>query len=94
MNLGSPITDLDHPSGDGARRVHLSEAAQAVIDVLDECPADLQALRHRLKQEELPDEFDVDESDLPTPREQAEHIVARLESCAGVLRQAGGKARE
>lgn len=84
------MPDFDHHSGDGAERVPLSDAAQAVIDVLDECAADLQAMRHRLKQEELPDELELDESDLPTPREQAEHIAARLESCAGALRQAGG----
>lgn len=85
------MPDLDPHSGDGAHRIPLSEAAEAVIDILVECSADLQALRHRLKQEELPNEFDVDESDLPTPREQAEHIAARLESCAGALRQAGGE---
>lgn len=61
-----------------------------MLHLLGECAADLQAMRHRLKQDELPDELSVDESELPTPREQAEHIAARLESCAGALRQAGG----
>lgn len=85
------MSDFDHHSGNGSNRVSLSDAAQAVIDVLDECSADLQALRHRLRGEDLPGELQLDETELPTPREQVEHIAARLERCAGALRPAGGE---
>ena len=77
--------------GDGAARVPLSEAITAVLDVLDRCAGDLSAVRHRLRQKEMPDELDIDESDLPRPAEQARHIAARLESCAGALRNASGE---
>jgi uncharacterized membrane protein YccC len=92
--------DLDPPSdpfegestqGDGAARVPLSEAITAVQDVLSECGGDLEAIRHRLRQEELPEELDTDESELPRPAEQARHIAARLETCAGALRNASGE---
>ena len=82
----------DEPAeGDGAARVTLSEAITVVLDVLDQCAGDLSAIRHRLRQKEMPDELDVDESDLPRPAEQARHIAARLESCAGALRNASGE---
>mgnify|MGYP000609642130 CR=1 FL=1 len=88
--------DLDQPNegpsaGDGAARVPLSEAITAVLDVLDECAGDLSAIRHRLRQKELPEELDIDESDLPRPGEQARHVAARLETCAGALRNASGE---
>jgi hypothetical protein len=49
------LDDLDPPEGspsegDGAARVPLSEAINAVLDVLDECAGDLAAVRHRLRQ--------------------------------------------
>lgn len=88
--------DLDPPEGgssegDGAARFPLSEAINAVLDVLDQCAGDLAAVRHRLRQQELPEELSVDESDLPRPDEQARHIAARLETCAGALRNASGE---
>jgi hypothetical protein len=88
--------DLDPPGGDpsegdGAARVPLSEAINAVLDVLDDCAGDLAAVRHRLRQQELPEEIDIDESELPRPDEQARHIAARLETCAGALRNASGE---
>jgi hypothetical protein len=77
--------------GDGAARVPLSEAITAVLDVLSECGGDLEAIRHRLRQKELPEELDTDESELPRPAEQARHVAARLETCAGALRNASGE---
>jgi hypothetical protein len=59
--------------------------------VLDECAGDLAAVRHRLRQQELPEELEVDESELPRPGEQARRIAARLETCAGALRNASGE---
>lgn len=90
------LDDLDPPEGspsegDGAARVPLSEAINAVLDVLDECAGDLAAVRHRLRQQELPEELEVDESELPRPGEQARRIAARLETCAGALRNASGE---
>jgi hypothetical protein len=88
-DLGIP--DDDPPEGDGAARVPLSEAITAVLDVLDVCAGNLEAVRHRLRREELPEELDIDESELPRPDEQARHIAARLEECAGALRNASGE---
>jgi hypothetical protein len=82
----------DGPSeADGAARVPLSEAITAILDVLDECAGDLSAIRHWLRQKELPEELDIDELELPRPAEQARHIAARLETCAGALRNASGE---
>lgn len=89
-DLGLP-DDQDPSEGDGAARVPLSEAITAILDVLDACAGDLAAIRHRLRQKELPEELDIDESDLPRPDEQARHIAARLETCAGALRNASGE---
>lgn len=83
--------DEDSSKRDGAIRVPLSEAITAVLDVLDQCAGDLSAIRHRLRQQELPEELDTDESELPRPAEQARHVAARLETCAGALRNAGRK---
>lgn len=84
-------SDDDPPEGDGAARVPLSEAINAVLDVLSDCGGSLKAIRYRLRQEELPEELDVDESEFPRPGEQARHIAARLEECAGALRNASGE---
>lgn len=86
-----PLSDDGPEEGDGAARVPLSEAITAVLDVLDACAGDLAAVRHRLRQQELPEELSVDESELPRPDEQARHIAARLETCAGALRNASGE---
>jgi len=86
------LSDDDDPSeGNGAARIPLSEAINAVLDVLNECAGDLAAVRHRLRQQELPEELEIDESELPRPDEQARHIAARLEECAGALRNASGE---
>ena len=100
------MLDQDEPSsGNGASRVHLSEAAQAVEDVLSGCRAELRFLRRRLKGREEPGEdtgefegetlpenreesFSEDPEDLSSPKEDALHIAARLEACAGALRNA------
>ena len=86
-----PIDEDEPQEGDGAARVPLSEAITAVLDVLDQCAGDLSAIRHRLRQQELPEELDIDESELPRPDEQARHVAARLETCAGALRNASGE---
>ncbi len=92
--------DLDPPEdpsegnpsqGDGAARVPLSEAITAVLDLLGQCAGDLSAIQHRLRQKEMPEELDLDESELPRPAEQARPIAARLESCVGALRNASGE---
>jgi hypothetical protein len=49
------------------------------LDVLDVCASDLAAVRHRLRQQELPEELDIGESELPRPGEQARRIAARLD---------------
>ena len=87
-----PLDEGEPQEGDGAARVPLSEAINAVLDVLDDCAGNLAAVRHRLRQQELPEELDVDESELSRPAEQARHIAARLEECAGALRNASGEA--
>lgn len=92
MTIPDDPDPLDDPSeGDGVARVPLSEAITAVLDVLDQCAGDLSAVRHRLRQKELPEELDVDGSELPRPAQQARHNAAHLETCAGVLRNASGE---
>lgn len=86
-----PLNEDEPQEGDGAARVPLSEAINAVLDVLDVCASNLAAVRHRLRQQELPEDLDIDESELPRPDEQARHIAARLETCAGALRNASGE---
>lgn len=92
-----PIGEDEPQETGGAARVPLSEAITAVLDVLTQCGGNLEAIRHRLRQEELPEEkkpledLDIDESELPRPDEQARHVAARLETCAGALRNASGE---
>lgn len=59
------------------------------MDVIAKCHGNLEAVRHHLDGEKL--NVDVDSSELPSPREQALHVAARLESCAGALREAEEK---
>lgn len=80
------MLDSDSPATHDDTDVTLSEAAQAVMDVIAECHGNLKAVRHRLDGDEL--DVDVDSSELPSPREQALHVAAQLESCAGALRDA------
>jgi hypothetical protein len=82
------MPDSDRSVSSDETNVTLSEAAQAVMDVIAECHGNLEAVRHRLDGEEL--DVDVDSSELPSPREQALHVAAQLESCAGALRDAEG----
>lgn len=72
----------------GPQQVSLPEAAQAVMDVLEDCHADLAAIRHRMKQDEIPEQLDIDDEKLPSPQEQARHIAARLQAYVGSLRKA------
>jgi hypothetical protein len=84
--------DEDRPQeGNGAAHIPLSEAITAVLDVLDGCAGDLSAVRHWLRRQELPEDLNIDESELPRPAEQARHIAAQLEECAGALRNASGE---
>lgn len=73
----------------GAARMPLSEAIGAVLDVLRDSAGSLAVARHQL-QDELPDEVDIDEADIPPPADQARHVAARLEECADALRNASG----
>lgn len=84
---GDSTPNDDTPNND--TEVSLSEAAQAVMDVLVECHGNLEAVRRRLNGDEI--DVDMDSSELPTPREQVLHIAAQLESCAGALRDAERK---
>lgn len=58
------------------------------MDVLAEVHAELYAIRHRLREGEMPEQLEIDEEKLPSPREQARHVAARLEACTGALRTA------
>lgn len=69
----------------------LSQTITAVIRVLEECPADLETVRHCLRQEDLPESLEVDESLLERPTEQVWRIAVNLEMCAAELRTASGK---
>lgn len=79
-------------AGEGAGRVSLSEASQAVEDVLEGCRRELQLLRRRLQGRASEPEFgegaSSGEEDRPSPRERALHLASRLEACAGALRNA------
>ena len=84
IDADNPVSSDSTPDDD--TEVALSEAAQAVMDVLVECHGNLEAVRHRLNGDET--DADMDSSESPTPREQVLHIAAQLESCAGALRDA------
>jgi len=84
------LPDDDEKRGDGAGRVPLSHTITAVLQVLDECAADLEAVRHYLRQEDIPESLDVDESLLERPPEQIRRIAVNLEMCASELREASG----
>lgn len=81
-------------SGDETQKLSLEEASQAVMDVLEETHAELSALRRRLGDEDLDPHLDLDKAEFPSPREQALHVAARLEACAGALRDASAPERE
>lgn len=73
---------------EGSEQVSLAEASQATMDVLEEVHAELAAVRHRLREGEMPKQLEIDEEELPSPRDQARHVAARLEACVGTLRSA------
>ncbi|MFB6280231.1 MAG: hypothetical protein ABEK75_12065 [Salinibacter sp.] len=73
---------------DSSEQVSLAEASQAAMDVLEEAHAELAAIRHRLREGEMPKQLKIDEEELPSPRDQARHVAARLEACVGTLRGA------
>lgn len=82
------MIDFEDSSPGGVGQITLPDASEAAMDVLEEVHAELAAIRHRLQQGEMPEELDIDEDELPSPREQAYHVAARLEDCAGPLRTA------
>lgn len=81
------FTEDDAPP-DGGGQVTLSEASQAALDVLEEVHAELSAIRHRLREGEMHEQLEIGKDELPSPRDQARHVAARLEACAGTLRTA------
>lgn len=81
-------------AGDQPQKVSLQEASQAVMDVLEETHAELSALRRRVGVEDLDPHLEMDEDELPSPREQVLHVAARLEACAGALRDASARERD
>ena len=84
----------DDMRGDGAGRVPLSDTITAVLHVLDECAADLEAVRHYLRQEDVPESLEVDESLLARPPEQVRRIAVNLEMRASELRDASGRGED
>lgn len=84
-------SDPDPAEGDSAARVTLSEAIPSIQDMLQGAYSDLAAVRHRLRGQELPDEFDIDESELKRPAVRAREVAARLETAAKALRNASGE---
>ena len=86
----------DPSGGNGAGRVPLSEAAKATENVLEGCRRELQLLRRWLRGEDTgPDEGQRGGTGDPsgeegrlTPSEKALQVAARLEACAGALRNA------
>lgn len=87
----------DPNGGDGAGRVPLSEAAKATENVLEGCRRELQLLRRWLRGEDTgpgegpggaPSGGPSGEEGRLTPSEKALQVAARLEACAGALRNA------
>lgn len=52
------------------------------------------AVCYRLEGLEVPDEFDVEASELERPTAQAREVAARLETCAKALRKASEEVGE
>lgn len=86
------MSELDPTQGDGAGHVTLSEATAAVLDELAGCRSELQSIRQRLNKAENPDgggpEQEMTEEEKVTARDVARDVAARLEACAGALRNA------
>ena len=84
----------DWAQGDGAGRVTLSEAATAVRCVLDDCQAELDAIRRRFRgRPGGPENMDVPErkwidAETERGRQRARAVAAKLEAAAGALRNA------
>lgn len=86
------MSELDPTQGEGAGRVTLSEATAAVLDELTDCCGKLQSIRQRFRKAENPDgggpEQEMTEEEEVTARDVARDVAARLEACAGALRNA------
>jgi hypothetical protein len=87
----------DPNGGDGAGRIPLSKAAKATENVLEGCRRELQLLRRWLRGKdtgpsegrgEAPIGDPSGEEGRLTPSEKALQVAARLEACAGALRNA------
>lgn len=87
------MSDLGPLPGDGSNRLPLSEAISSIMKLLDNCNGDLEAIRHRLQQEDLPEELDVEVPEEPLD-ERAREVADRLEVCAEALRSASGETGE
>ncbi|MFB6097953.1 MAG: hypothetical protein ABEK84_02360 [Salinibacter sp.] len=82
------MPDFEPNADSDADRVSLPEAIQAVMDVLEETHAELGAVRRRLGDQDLDPELELNEEALDSPAEIVRHVAARLEGCAGALREA------
>jgi hypothetical protein len=86
------MSDADPTQGDGAQRVTLSEATSAVMDELTDCRGKLESIRRHFGKAENPDgggpEHELTDEDEGEARKIARHVAARLEACAGALRNA------
>ena len=90
--MSDELQDWTH--GDGAGRVTLSEAATAVGRVLDDCRAELDAIRRRFRRRPgRPENMDVPEqkwidAEAERGRQRVRAVAAKLEAAAGALRNA------
>jgi len=86
------MIEPDPTQGDGAGRVTLSEATAAVLDELTDCCGKLQSIQRHFGKAENPDgggpKHELIGKDEGDARKVARHIAARLEACAGALRNA------
>ena len=90
-----PMTDdLNPGQGDGAAQAPLSDVIAAVLAELDKRMSDLDAVRLQLRQQELPDDLDVGEDELQSPRQHVRKIAADLETYATALRDASAQGGE
>ncbi|WP_103030002.1 hypothetical protein [Salinibacter altiplanensis] len=81
----------DQAGGDGAARVPLSEAIEAIRSMLDDCDGTLAATQLQLQKQELPEIIDIDEAELERPAVQVRKVAEKLETCATALRNASGQ---
>lgn len=83
----------DLRAGDDVPEAGFSETVQAAMDVLEDCYAELTVLDRRLRDEELDPALDLGDEELPSLAAQSARVAARLEACAGALREASDASR-